>query len=260
MQQSETLPPITTTTLDHGWIWLRDGYRLYMQSPINWLVMCVMFIVGLLIFSFIPLLSLLVQITVPGITAGLILAAHTLQGGVRINPGYLLAGFRRNLNELLLLGVISLIANTLIMILTSLLLGLFTNTSIIEITNHLQSGVVPDEKMLNDLFYLAILLATLTLPLIMALWFSPALIVLNDMKAWNAFKLSFKACHHNIIPFIAYGLISVGFIILATLPFGLGLMILTPVILIALTPALFCSMYCSWRDVFGDHKTDTKTE
>jgi uncharacterized membrane protein len=256
MNMPDTPVSIITTTSGHGILWFRNGYRLFMQSPINWLVMCIVFVLGIFILSSIPLLSQLVQIAVPGVTAGLMLAASTLHRGEHINPGYLLAGFRRNRNELLLLGVFNFIANTVIMILTAILLSLFTDAatlqSIITSINNIKAGSMPDEKMLNDLLLLVMILAALSLPLVMALWFSPALIVLNNMKAWDAFKLSFRACNRNLIPFLIYGLVGAGLLILASLPFGLGLLVFIPV--------MICSMYWSWHDVFGPNKTEPLLE
>lgn len=217
-----------------------------MLSPINWLAMCVMLMAGILLLSSIPVASLLLQIIMPGFSAGLMLAAHTLQGGGKINPGYLIAGFKRNSSELLTLGVISFIANAIIMILAAALMSVFVGASFIESISTLESGVVPSEEMFGGLMLMLLIMATLTMPLIMALWFAPSLIILNNLKAWDAFKTSFNACNRNIIPFLVYGLIGIPLIIMAAIPFGLGFIVLIPV--------FFCSIYCTWRDVFGENK------
>ena len=258
MPDSTPLPKITTTTAGHGWLWLRDGYRLYRRSPLNWLV-SVMVVTGMLLLSFIPMISLLVQITLPGITAGLMLAAQAQHRGEPINPGYLIAGFKLNRNELLLLGVIGFIANTLIMILATILFTLFTDTSIMDIMEKIQIGTAVDEQLLGDILSLAMLLLILTMPLIMALWFSPALVILNKLKAWDAFKLSFLACHRNIFAFITYGLIGMGYLILITLPIGFGFAILTVLILLGLSPVIFTSIYCGWRDIFTSEQAPART-
>ncbi|MFW2372826.1 MAG: BPSS1780 family membrane protein, partial [Gammaproteobacteria bacterium] len=82
----------------------------------------------------------------------------------------------------------------------------------------------------------------LEVPLIMGIWFSPSLIVFHDLNAWEAFKMSFRGCLANIIPFLVYGLIFMLLAIVAMIPFGLGMIILLPMIII--------SMYTSYRSVF----------
>jgi hypothetical protein len=239
-------PPITRTTAGHGWLWFRDGYRLFMQSPLNWVVMCVLLMLGIIVLSMIPVASLLVQVVMPGFSAGLMLAAHALQRGDPINIGYLWEGFRRNKNELLSLGVISFIANTIIMMIATIMISLFLGVSFITTISNLEAGTLPTEEMLGGLLLLLLILATLTMPLVMALWFAPSLVILNNLKAWDAFKTSFNACNRNLIPFLVYGLVGMVLIIIAAIPFGLGFIVLIPV--------FFCSIYCTWRDVFGETK------
>jgi Predicted integral membrane protein (DUF2189) len=239
-------PPITRTTAGHGWLWFRDGYRLFMQSPLNWVVMCVLLMLGIIVLSMIPVASLLVQVVMPGFSAGLMLAAHALQRGDPINIGYLWEGFRRNKNELLSLGVISFIANTIIMMIAAIMISLFLGVSFITTISNLEAGTLPTEEMLGGLLLLLLILATLTMPLVMALWFAPSLVILNNLKAWDAFKTSFNACNRNLTPFLVYGLVGMVLIIIAAIPFGLGFIVLIPV--------FFCSIYCTWRDVFGETK------
>ena len=84
----------------------------------------------------------------------------------------------------------------------------------------------------------------LIVPLVMAIWFAPALVVLNDMSAIDAMKLSFKACLANIVPFLIYGLVLVGLSILALLTLGLGYLVLLPVI--------YITYYTSYREVLTE--------
>src|SRR5437016_14646188 len=74
---------------------------------------------------------------------------------------------------------------------------------------------------------LSILLAwlialALMVPVFMAVWFAPALVVFNELGALDALKASFLGCLKNIVPFLIYGLILFGFTILATIPVFLG--------------------------------------
>ncbi|MDQ1363890.1 MAG: hypothetical protein QG652_1752 [Pseudomonadota bacterium] len=246
MDNLTATPPISRASASHGWLWFRNGWQIFMRSPINWLVMCVLLMAGLLVLSMIPVASLLLQIIMPGFSAGLMLAAHALQHNESINIGYLLAGFRRNSNELVTLGVISLIANVLILLIAAMVVAVFGGATFIETLSSMQSDAAPSEEMLGVLLLVLMLVLALSIPLLMALWFAPALVVLNNLKAMTALKTSFAACQRNMIPFLVYGLVGIPLMIAAAIPFGLGFIVLIPVV--------FCSIYCAWQDVFGETK------
>jgi len=82
----------------------------------------------------------------------------------------------------------------------------------------------------------------LTIPIAMASWFAPALVVFDNMQAWDAMKTSFSACLSNMLPFLLYGIIALMLTVLAMIPFGLGLLVLGPV--------LIASVYTGYRDIF----------
>jgi uncharacterized membrane protein len=85
---------------------------------------------------------------------------------------------------------------------------------------------------------------TLSIPLMMAAWFAPLLVIFYDMPPLEAMRLSFVACLKNIIAFQLYAVILVVLTVIATMPYGLGLFILVP--------TLFTSIYVSFGDIFVD--------
>ena len=82
----------------------------------------------------------------------------------------------------------------------------------------------------------------LLLPLFMALWFAPALALFHQQGPAEAMKGSFVACLRNILPSLVYGAIGFMLAIVASIPFGLGWLVLGPVIA--------GSLYASYRDIF----------
>jgi uncharacterized membrane protein len=66
-------------------------------------------------------------------------------------------------------------------------------------------------------------------------------------------RLSFNACLRNILPFMLYGLIFIGLLVVALIPFGLGLVIVVP--------WMMTSLYASYADIFNIplQKTNDKT-
>jgi uncharacterized membrane protein len=77
----------------------------------------------------------------------------------------------------------------------------------------------------------------------MAIWFAPALVVLRGMAPVDAIKASFAASMKNIVPFVVFGVLYIIAAIVASIPFGLGWIVLVPVLLL--------TAYVSYQDVFG---------
>jgi uncharacterized membrane protein len=80
------------------------------------------------------------------------------------------------------------------------------------------------------------------LPVFMAMWFAPPLVVFHQQGAVEAMKNSFFACLKNIVPFLLYSVILFVAAIVASIPFGLGWLVLGPVIA--------ASLYTGYRDLF----------
>ena len=82
----------------------------------------------------------------------------------------------------------------------------------------------------------------LSVPIYMAVWFSYALVTINNFGVLQALKASFSGCAKNIIPFLVYSLIMMLLALAATIPLLLGWLILGPI--------LFASFYTGYRDIF----------
>lgn len=76
-----------------------------------------------------------------------------------------------------------------------------------------------------------------------AIWFAPALVVFHGLAPVDALKASIQASLKNIGPFLVYGLLYIVAAMVASIPFGLGWIVLVPLTLL--------SVYTSYQDVFG---------
>jgi uncharacterized membrane protein len=103
-----------------------------------------------------------------------------------------------------------------------------------------------------------LIMMALMLPVIMAYWFAPALVALEEVSAIEAMKLSFSACLKNILPFLVYGLAF--FVIGILLSIALGIISVIHAVLgilafilwmLALIPVVTASVYTGYRDIFG---------
>jgi len=225
-----------------GWQWIKDAFNLFMQSPLNWIILTIIWMAIVVGLSILPLLSVILYIIGPIFTGGIMMGCSALHNNDSLSIGHLFAGFKNNTSKLAGLGVIQLIGFIAIFIVAALpflLTGLASSSDIINIFN---PETMPDESALIIMMLYFLIVLALEIPLIMGIWFAPSLIVFHDMNAWDAFKMSFRGCLANIIPFLIYGLIFLLLAIVAMIPVGLGLIILLPMMII--------SMYTSYRSVF----------
>jgi uncharacterized membrane protein len=94
----------------------------------------------------------------------------------------------------------------------------------------------------TTMLLLILITMALLLPVMMAAWFAPALVVFQQLGVIEAMKTSFSGCLKNLLPFLIYGVVMLLLSVLATLPIGLGWLILGPM--------LSASVYTSYRDIY----------
>jgi hypothetical protein len=224
----------------HGAEWLSAAWGLYRQAPWLWIGMFVVMMALIIVVSMVPLAGMLLPtIATPLLWGGMMVGCDAQRRGEPLEFAHLFAGFSRNTGQLLLAGVIYAIALLLIALITFVPIGVFGAMMFAggaeSIANDPTMFILM--MMLGFLIYMA-----LALPVIMAAWFAPALIILDDKPAIDAFRLSFTGCLRNIVPFLIYGLLGMALAIAASLPLFLGWFVLGPVI--------YISAYSAYRDIF----------
>ena len=95
---------------------------------------------------------------------------------------------------------------------------------------------------LGGVMLAGLLVMVLSIPVIMATWYAPALVFLHDMKPIPAMKASFNAGATNWLPMVIFAVFLVVSLFFAMLPLGLGLILLLPV--------FSGAVFASYRDVF----------
>lgn len=238
--------------------WIFEGFNYFKANPFAWigayLVLILLFILVSLLSTLtvilFPLLFLAIYIFYPVVIAGFMLGCDEQVNGNAFTVGHLFAGFHsRNFSELIKLGLLYFVLNMVVLVL--LLVFMFVQFGGAEIIALIQAGDIEKLEALIEgknaepvLQLLSLLISLLlTLPIIMAIWFAPALVAINDVPAIDAMLLSFKACLLNVIPFLIYGVIAIILLILASIPLFLGHIILIPM--------LTASVYISYKDIFS---------
>ena len=224
----------------NGWTWITDGWALFAKQPGIWIAIVVVFLIIFVVISLIPFVGgLAAALLGPVFAGGIMLGCRALDQGDELEFGHLFAGFGDPFRKLVLLGAVYLAA-LIVIVLVAALVGGF---SVAAVLGGISAGDVERATIGGAALVIALLIGlALFVPVAMAMWFAPALIVFNHYGVTDAIKASFVGCLKNVVPFLVYGVIFLGLAIAATIPFGFGWLILGP--------TLAASIYASYRDIY----------
>ncbi|MGH8681282.1 MAG: BPSS1780 family membrane protein [Burkholderiales bacterium] len=222
----------------NGWKWITDGWELFKRQPGTWILLLVVFVLISVVIALIPIVgSIASNLLWPVFTGGIMLGCRELDQGGELAVGHLFAGFRDHLGKLVLIGVLYLVALIVVVFVAFAITGAGIGFGVL-----LGSGGDGAQANVTAILLAVLVALALIVPVVMAVWFAPTLIVLNDLAVGDAVKASFQACLKNIVPFLVYGAIGIGLAIVASIPFGLGWL--------ALGPTVAASVYAAYRDIF----------
>lgn len=242
----QVIPEFRRVSAGNGWLWIKQAFKLFRQSPLIWIALSisVFLLAGLL--GMIPGIGgVLFQLISPGFTAGLMIGAKAMESGDELEIAHLFAGFKSHGAQLVTVGGIYLVGLILIAGAMMTLGGGPLVTFMLQ--GHAQSGAEITPEMLNGASLALMVALALLVPLLMAYWFAPALVVFRNLGALDAMKTSFSASLGNVMPFLMYGMIIFVLFILAAIPMMLGFLVMLPV--------AFVTYYTSYKDVFGQAET-----
>ena len=231
-----TAPPPRHLAAGEGAGWWGESWRIFCAAPAVWIGIFVVFVVVSIALVLVPVIGSL---------------AHTLLtpvfAGEPLRIGHLFEGFQGGrFAPLCILGLLALailfVAATVMVATIFLTLGASGLAALMDFGNatfDYHAMATAGAAML----VVALIGAALAALVAMAYWFAPALVVLNGEPPIAALQKSFAASWRNIGAFLLYGLIYIGLAIVATIPMGLGWLVLGPM--------LVGSCYAGWRTIFA---------
>jgi uncharacterized membrane protein/ribosomal protein L32 len=224
----------------NGFKWIGKGWWHFTQSPISWIAVLIVWLVLTFVVSLIPFLgALAVNILTPVLIAGLMIGCSEQDHGEDFTVSHLFSGFANNGGQAIMVGVFYLIF--MILFVVGFVALMFGNIG--EIAAQQANPEAMAMMVMSPSFLIAILVASLLfIPVMMAYLFAPALVALDDMSAWEAMKASFMGCLKNILPLFLYSLAAIGLSILGIITFGLGMLVVSPI--------LIGAIYAAYRDIF----------
>jgi hypothetical protein len=218
-----------------GLSWLAEGWALFRRAPLIWIAVSVIAIVVFMALAFVPVIGQLATTLLSALFAGgLMLGCRTLDRGGELKVTHLFAGFQSHLSPLLVIGALYLAALFLLFLVLFLVGGGATFAAV--------WGQGEPTGAAGTVLIAILVAALVTIPLTMAVWFSPGLVTLHDVPPVEAMKRSFFGCLRNILAFLVYGVLLFILAILASIPFGLGWLVVLPMFV--------GSVYAGYKDIF----------
>ena len=224
-----------------GWFWIAEGFRLFARNPLIWIVNMIIFFVITMIIAFIPFISIVNKILQPIFLGGLMRGTHEQDTGGNDEVSHLFAGFNEKGSKLAILGALQLGIIILYAIVVMIIVGVVVGTSAFMA----QEGGTPDPEAIftSAAFITLVPIIVISLLLLgMAFWLTPQLVMLHDLEAVNAIKMSFIGSWRNIVPLVVFTIIMSILMLIAAIPFFLGLLVMWPV--------LIAATYVAWKDIF----------
>lgn len=217
--------------------WLHQGWAMFLANPGVWLGSTILLLVMLLAISIVPVFGqIAAHFLVPIFGAGMVQICRQISEDKEPQIADLFVGFRHNAGPLVMVGVFFAAGIFGIAFLAFLL-----------VSGGVLGGVITGRVggfgvAFGGVMLAGLIVMVLSVPVIMATWFAPALVYFHDMKPAAAMRASFEAGAKNWLPMVIFGIFLVVSLFFALLPLGLGLLLLIPV--------FSAAVYASYRDIF----------
>ena len=218
--------------------WLAEGWRIFRLAPRQWLLAALASAAIIVLLSVVPRVGeLLGNLAALLLLGGLMQMARDLDEGITPPLSRMFVAVREQLVPV---------------VLTALVIGLVVSIAIFAVVvlaggsawlGGLASGKWTGMAR-NSLAGLAIVMGVIAIALGSTMfWFSPGLVVLRGMKPVESVRQSARGFARNWGASLLFAAMFFGLGIAATIPFGLGWLLLMPV--------MAAASYTAVKDVFG---------
>lgn len=246
MPTSGVLAEPQRVSVGRGWNWITQGFDYFKRAPWIWMLNTVIFVVITALLEQAPLFGdVLSSILYPVFFGGFMAGCCAQDQGEALQVGHLFVGFRDHANTLAAVGGLYVLGGVAIILLAFGLIALFGGNvqAIIAAMTH-QGPLDPQTAQMLRGAWLPVLPVMLILGIVMLMtvWFAAPLVMFHSFSAIQAMKLSFQGCQRNLGAFLLYALLTSALLVLGAIPFGLGLLVILPV--------LIASTYVGYKEIF----------
>jgi uncharacterized membrane protein len=230
-----------TVAAGRGWEWIVEGFRIFRKQPLTWITLVIVMVVIWMVSTFVlPLIGpLAINLVSPVFFAGLMLACRTTDEDGEPEFAQLFAAFKTHASPLITVGGIYLVGN---IVAVGIVFGVAGGTALPALLGKTGTDIETLRVAIRGLLLGMVVGMAVFIPILMAVWFAPLLVVFHNRPPVEAMKMSYTACLRNTLPLLVYGVATLVLFIIASIPLMLGLIVLLPV--------LVCSIYASYKDIF----------
>lgn len=242
-QSGRLIPNGRSLRPGRGAAWIGDAWRLLRAQPGMWAAALVVLLIAYIVLSVIPVVNIFKQLVVPFAYAGIAIAADEQRRTGAFELGALLGGFRKQPVSLLAVGGAILLTGVVFAIV------LVISTGTPAVFRMLMAGAKPDPSLfLTTRFWLGCLVGlAVSVPMGLATYLAPQLIVLHDQPALTAMKMSLIGCLKNTLSGLVFVICATLLVVVSMIPLFLGLLISIPIMVL--------TNYTVYRDIFIEADT-----
>jgi uncharacterized membrane protein len=225
-----------------GWQWIVEGFRLFRRQPLIWmLLLAAMAVIWLASTILQPVGPLAISLLSPVFVAGLMNACRETDRGGEPDIGHLFSAFRTHAAPLVTIGGVYLVGNIIAVGVVFMVSGGDALNTLLA-KGRSEADVA---AAIRGLSFGLVVGTAVFIPVVMAVWFAPLLVVFHNAPPVAALQSSFAASWQNMLPFTVYGCAMLVLWILASIPLMLGFIVLLPV--------MVCSIYVGYKDIYAQH-------
>jgi uncharacterized membrane protein len=220
-----------------GWNWITSAFSLFMKQPGLWVLLFIIYFACSVVLGLIPLLGGIANMLLyPVFGAGFMTVCRTLDNGGNAEVAMLFTGFKEKTSDLMVLGLLVLVGIVIMVVPAVLIAG---GAGVVAA---LKGGTTAVMALGMSVVLVLLVMLAVSIPLYMALWFAAPLVLFHGLKPGAALKASFFGCLKNLMPFLLYSIVALVLCVVAVIPFGLGYLVLVPV--------LIASVYTAYREIY----------
>lgn len=223
-----------------GLSWLVEAWRLFAAHPFLWWACIIVFVVVSVLPALLPIVGpAIAMLLSPILLAGLLLGAHAVHEGEPLKVGHVFAGFRHNplglmLTVILQLGLIGVIVAAIVFSVG----GSIVMSAMLAAKTQQPAEVLPVLLAMGPALLLLILLFAVTL----SMYFAAPLVAIRNENPVRAVWLSMTGTLKNALAGLVNTLALLVLAVPASIPLGLGWLVLAPVMLL--------TTYAAFRDIY----------
>jgi hypothetical protein len=242
---------VNDVSLRAGPTWISEAFAMFREQPLPWIGLMLLWVLVTFVINVVPVIGgPIATILQTGFFAGFMLAGRDQRAGKAVDVSYLFAAFKQPSRGLVMVGCIALLAHTAVAMLV-VALGFRTDSLLElmrlpqpELKTAIESGRFAAE--INKLMPLTLLAQGLNLLITALLWFVAPMLAFNPtMPPTHAIRWSIYAFASNFGAMTLFVLLVAVMMMVATLPFALGLIVALPLFMI--------SNYTSYRRVIAEN-------